>query len=180
MRELKQKYKQQSEMQLSKMIQMFDAECKMQKTAVAYLDEQKNIQEAILQQLSVQREQDKIKTAESKLRIQGVRKRYEFAMRKNFLNANSGQKKKGSDDEDDKGSDTDREDSEDDAPKGEARLFFENQQMPMSQIRKYCTQQITSILDEQTERLAQTQDTIIGIFKATDLRMKLFGLPLEE
>ena len=39
MRELKQKYKQQSEMQLSKMIQMFDAECKMQKTAVAYLDE---------------------------------------------------------------------------------------------------------------------------------------------
>lgn len=32
-RELKNKYKQLSEVQLSKMFQMFEAECKMQKTA---------------------------------------------------------------------------------------------------------------------------------------------------
>ena len=51
-----------------------------------------------MQQLSVQREKDKIQAAESKLRIQGVRKRYEFAIRKSFLNAQQ-KGKKDSDDE---------------------------------------------------------------------------------
>ena len=180
-RELKSKYKQMSEVQLAKMIQMFEAECKMQKTATQYLQEQVTVQEAILQQLSVQREKDKIQAAESKLRIQGVRKRYEFAVRKSFLNAQ--QVKKGSDDEEEE-LDSDGEKIEDDsfsvAPKGEARLFYEGQLMPVSQIKKWCASQITHIIDEQNERLAQTQEQIIKIFKDTDKKMLLFGKPLEE
>ena len=35
------------------------------------------------------------------------------------------------------------------------------------------------ILDEQTEKLAQTNDQIIDIFRKTDKRMKLFGMALE-
>ena len=52
--------------------------------------------------------------------------------------------------------------------------------MPVSQIKKWCASQITHIIDEQNERLAQTQEQIIKIFKDTDKKMLLFGKPLEE
>mmetsp|Transcript_41534 Transcript_41534/g.54684 ORF Transcript_41534/g.54684 Transcript_41534/m.54684 type:complete len:80 (+) Transcript_41534:335-574(+) len=42
--------------------------------------------------------------------------------------------------------------------KGESRVYFENHPMPMSIIRKWGTEQLMSILDEHTERLAQTND----------------------
>ena len=59
-------------------------------------------------------------------------------------------------------------------------MFYEGNLMPVSQIEKWCASQLTNIIDEQSERIAQTQEQIIDIFKFTDLRMKLFGLPLEE
>ena len=88
-----------------------------------------------------------------------MRKRYEFALRKNQFNQqDKGQKKT---DDEDGSSDGDEEELDDSmmvVPKGEARVFFEGQAMPMSQIRKWTAQQITSIIDEQSERIAQTQD----------------------
>ena len=81
-------------------------------------------------------------------------------------------------------SDEDDDDGDDGAGgaamKGQSRLFFENQPVTMQQVKQWGATQLMNILDEQTERLAQTNDQIIDIFKATDKRMKLFGLPLDK
>ena len=85
----------------------------------------------------------------------------------------------GTDEDSDEGSEASDEDDFD-APIGDSRIYFEDQPVPLSAVRQWGANQLTFILDEQSERLAQTHDQIIDIFKKTEMRMRLFGLPLSE
>lgn len=62
----------------------------------------------------------------------------------------------------------------------EQKLFMDHLPISRKKIFQLCEQAFSKYLDDQTKNMAQTNDDIIELFKNTDFKMRIHGMPLEE